>query len=172
MVAKRIREFEDCILKPYDIKARLDVRDMILGSEIWEENDLFRISKLKETKVSESDTAASKFDSKTFAKISKSMLSGRENVSAEKKLTHRDWQLLLSVASVITCHKDQVIITEGTSSSYLYRAKKGKLRVARKDVVLATIEPMQMFGEMSILGAYGAARYRQTDYIGDSIATL
>ena len=44
----------------------------------------------------------SRFDSKTFAKIAKNILSGCQNVSTEAvALTTRDWQLLLTCSSIV-----------------------------------------------------------------------
>ncbi len=108
-----------------------------------------------------------RFDSKTFAKIAKSILNGKENVSTDSgKLTHRDWHLLLSLATIVSCKNNQVIVTQGIPSNSLYRIKQGTVRVVKtteqngvsQDTVISTMEQPQMFGEMSILGQYGAAR--------------
>ena len=56
------------------------------------------------------------------------MMNGRSLVPAEEiDISNRDWKLLLSVATVITCGKNHVVIDEGSASTSLYKVKKGTL---------------------------------------------
>lgn len=140
MTAKRIREFQDCLTLPYNIGSYDKVRSLLANAEIWDENEIFRFSKLREARHDEDAQLPSRFDSKTFAKISRSLIGGKQNVSTEaNKLTHRDWQLLLAIATIESHNKDSVIVKEGISNNYLYRIKQGKLRVEKKNVHLRAI---------------------------------
>ncbi len=62
--------------------------------------DLYRMSKLKEQRVAD-DKKLARYDSKTFARITKNILIGNQNVSTEAlEMNSRDWQLLLSTAAI------------------------------------------------------------------------
>jgi hypothetical protein len=123
----RIREFEECLKVPLDFTTDIIVQNLINFSESWDENDVFRVSKLKEPKLSEEEDLPTRFDGKTFAKITKSILSGKANVSTEHvHLSHRDWHLVLATASVRYCEKNSVIVKQGIPNDSIYRIKAVK----------------------------------------------
>jgi hypothetical protein len=59
------------------------------------------------------------------------MLTGA-NVSTENiHLSTRDWQLLLSCATVIIFEKDRTIMEEGSVNSTFFRIKEGAVRIEK-----------------------------------------
>lgn len=114
---------------------------------------------MREQRTSETEELPSRYDSKSFAKISKSLLVGKEIFSIDAKLNHRDWSLLLSCANEKKYFKDSVILAQGTINKCLFRVKTGTVRIEKKvrdkSIFLAILQSKGMFGEMSALGDYG-----------------
>ena len=166
---------------PLDYTPDAAVQNLIFFSETWDENDIFRVSKLKEPRLSdeEEEKLPTRFDGKTFAKITKSILSGKENVSTETaSLTHRDWHLLLATALLRVYERNTVIVQQGIPNDSIYKIKavitmkkvflmylQGRMRMERNETVEGRtttnitdyLEPPQMFGEMAILGQTGTS---------------
>eukprot|EP01114_Cavostelium_apophysatum_P011920 TRINITY_DN2649_c0_g1_i2.p1 TRINITY_DN2649_c0_g1~~TRINITY_DN2649_c0_g1_i2.p1 ORF type:complete len:1487 (-),score=443.17 TRINITY_DN2649_c0_g1_i2:51-4511(-) len=163
MVAKRIREFQDGLVVPYHFTPIPTVQESLQDVEVWEDNDIFRVSKLREARAENPDALMRRFDSKSFAKISRSILAGKENVSmnSQTKLTSRDWQLLLAVSTVASFPSGSEIIEEGSTNNFLYKIKRGTVRIEKRTgdsvKVLNTMTVPHTFGEMSTLGEYGIA---------------
>lgn len=72
-------------------------------------------------------------------------------------LSPRDWALIRTGHSIVSFNEGDIIIQEGTKNENLYQIHRGQVRVEKlidgKSKVLTTMEPDQMFGEMSILGS-------------------
>ena len=43
MVAKRIQDFEDCLALPYKMEGNPSIRQSLVGNEVWDENDVYRM---------------------------------------------------------------------------------------------------------------------------------
>lgn len=128
----RIREFKETLKVPYNITPNVKVQEMILNVDVWNENDLFRVSKLQEQK-NEKHTKIQRFDSHSLEKITKSIMNGKDKLSntPSNKLSSRDWQLILSYANIVNFKKDDTIIQEGSENKYLYKIKEGICRVEK-----------------------------------------
>lgn len=134
IVSKRVKDFQQCTRIAYDFPPIESFRDAIAKAEVWDENDIWRLSKLREDKANVEDTLGpSKFDSKSFAKITSSIQKGaQENVNTENiHLSQRDWQLLLSCATTVVFVKNRAIVEEGSMNNTLYRIKEGTVRIEK-----------------------------------------
>lgn len=132
MVAKRLHELDVCLRNSYNFQTLPSVQESLVSAEAWNENDIFRVSKLHEPRTEGEHALPSRLDSKEFERITKSILAGKGKVSTtDNKLSKRDWQLLLATANVVTLQKNTVIIQEGTLNTHLYRIKSGRVRVEK-----------------------------------------
>jgi hypothetical protein len=131
MVANRLKDFLSCQTGQYALTPMPSFKYGIMTSEAWDENDIYRFSKIREQKAAQVFKTP-RYDSRQFARIAKSMLAGNQNVSIENlKLTSRDWQLLLATSHIKVFQKDDVVVSEGGSNPFLYRIKSGSLRVEK-----------------------------------------
>lgn len=77
IIAKRIKDFQKCLHTGYPFVEQTELRDAIIKAEVWDENDVWRLSKLREDKKQKLDELKySTYDSKSFEKISRSILKG------------------------------------------------------------------------------------------------
>jgi len=93
--------------------------------------------------------------SQSFEKGKPSEEEVQKKLGQPTELNERDWSLILAGANPEQFQKDDLIVQEGTYNRCIYRIKKGTVRVERvengRTVILTTMNPGQMFGEMSVL---------------------
>ncbi|PRP77326.1 hypothetical protein PROFUN_05571 [Planoprotostelium fungivorum] len=170
MVSRRIKDFKDGLRAPYQFQPHEATQSLWLNAEPWTENDIFRVSKLREARVEGETRVPSRFDSKSFEKISKSILNGKQLVSTSFKLTKRDWNLVIACSRETVYKKNEVVMEEGSPNNSFYRVKTGKLRVEKcfksvtpeggihvESKTVAKLGEKDNFGEMSCIEAYGVA---------------
>jgi CRP-like cAMP-binding protein len=80
---------------------------------------------------------------------------GRSNIATDlDTLTTRDWNVLLTNAQQLKFEKDSVVVSSREQVVHLYRVKKGKFRVEKKDksrtFVLNTLRPGDIYGPMLV----------------------
>eukprot|EP01117_Protostelium_nocturnum_P002759 TRINITY_DN1367_c0_g1_i2.p1 TRINITY_DN1367_c0_g1~~TRINITY_DN1367_c0_g1_i2.p1 ORF type:complete len:1509 (+),score=632.54 TRINITY_DN1367_c0_g1_i2:215-4741(+) len=166
MITKRIKEFRDGIRSPYPFPTNELGQELWLNAEAWTDSDIFRMSKLRETRSElEEGKLPSRFDSKSFEKITKSIQNGKQLVSTTYKLTKRDWNLVIACSQLLSLGKDSIVVGEGLPNNSFYRVKSGRLRVQKVfkeaegtiEKVLTHLKEGDNFGEMSCIEAYGVA---------------
>jgi len=171
-------------LKSYKLQPLLKIQEYLLSSEIWEESDLQKMCDLytsvenakldvpsggvhsSQSMVSSSGAMSISFSSQQPSSMNsyamrhgiKTSIGGRSNIATDiDSLTAREWDVLLTNATVVKYNRNEVIFEENHFNGHLYRIKKGKVRIekAKPDnqrVILTTLSPPFMFGEMSFLG--------------------
>ena len=118
MVSRRIKGFKDGLRAPYQFLPHETTQELWLTVEPWTDTDIFRVSKLREARAVDGATRVRhlRFDSKSFEKISKSILQGKGMVSTTFKLTKRDWDLVIACSRVVEYKKNQIVMEEGIYS--------------------------------------------------------
>ena len=159
MMCSNLKDFVFGLSRQYEFEINPKIQEELRSIEFWNDQDLYRMSKLKEPKSNNANENenASRFDSKTFAKISKNLINTKKQDVIIEKLNGRDWKLILAIAKTYEFEKDHCILVEGSKSSKkFFKIKSGSVRVEKlnengKSNVLATIKPPETFGEMSII---------------------
>jgi CRP-like cAMP-binding protein len=144
-------------LKPVEI-----IQQFIMESESWEEDkEIYRISLLRENKDNIATVHQSVKGNKSTAHSHRPGLSklvyldSAQALQQMNELTDREWQVLLTAATLKTYQPKEVILDIGMTNRHLYRIKSGKVAV-EKDLNGVRTEvdemgPGQMFGEISML---------------------
>ena len=143
----------------YGIRPMNSIQKLLTNvtNSVFDENEVYRLSLLREARNAGGDAAdRGRGNRNRLANIAKSMMK-RANVAAEKELTGADWQVVLEGARTVLFNKDQVIIKQGQHNLKMYMIQTGRVRVEKttegkvEPVVLTTMDPPKVFGEMSII---------------------
>jgi CRP-like cAMP-binding protein len=146
----------------YALKPVKDIQNLIKESEVWEEDkEIYRISLLRENKDSNTAVHQSVKSGKGVSHSHRSGLSklvyleSAQALQQMNELTDREWQVLLTGATLKNYEPKEVILDIGMTNRHLYRIKSGKVAV-EKDLNGVRTEvdemgPGQMFGEISML---------------------
>jgi CRP-like cAMP-binding protein len=147
----------------YALKPIKIIQDFIKESESWEEDkEIYRISLLRENKDTNTTVHHQSVKSGKGAShshrpgLSKLVyLDSAQALQQMNELTDREWQVLLTAATLKTYQPKDIILDIGMTNRHLYRIKSGKVAV-EKDLNGVRTEvdemgPGQMFGEISML---------------------
>jgi CRP-like cAMP-binding protein len=143
----------------YGIRPMNSIQKLLMNvtNSVFDENEVYRLSLLREARNAGGDAAdRGRGNRNRLANIAKSMMK-RANVAAEKELTGADWSVVLEGARTVLFNKDQVIIKQGQHNLKMYMMQTGRVRVEKtaegkaEPVVLTTMDPPKVFGEMSII---------------------
>mmetsp|Transcript_14885 Transcript_14885/g.20793 ORF Transcript_14885/g.20793 Transcript_14885/m.20793 type:complete len:772 (-) Transcript_14885:1494-3809(-) len=133
MMNHEYQRYVSCVSKAYSFESSDFTRSFLFALELWNEQDLQKLSLMREPrkKSDEPDAAVS---------VQKRSLFRRKNTvrfldctidEVELDMTDRDWKLLLSCAVPIVFIKDQVIIDERTQNTCMYKIKSGTVKVVK-----------------------------------------
>lgn len=161
-MGKKIKEIQQFQEVDYSTEIMIEnnsLRALILNPEIFSDNDIYRISKLRETgALSNASAPRNSSQLKKYGKyFEKVKVNGTQEVSVEPiHLVERDWNLLMICAQIKTYSENETILQQGIRNTCLYRIKTGNVNrlVKRKDdhfYLAGLINEGGMFGEMSIL---------------------
>ncbi len=163
MLAGVFRSFRRCISKPYKLLEVRSVSKLLRGLDGFDENELYRLSKLRENPaVGKAVEALAKGSSaKLIRQITSSMLTRTQLEVANDALQKEDWDKLLAMDGVMLEKKSKgtVIFTEDKVPC-LYRVKSGAVAIMHDDLVVYHAKPDDMFGEMSVLNALRVGNVR------------
>jgi hypothetical protein len=127
------------------------MKNYILSAEIWEESDLLHVAQMREElDLANVNTYVQRHGFKKY-------INGRSNILTDvQSLSSREWDLLLTNASVVGYTKGEVVFEEGTYNRHLYRVKQGKFVVKKRsgegeETILSRLGTSAIFGEMSCL---------------------
>eukprot|EP01117_Protostelium_nocturnum_P015986 TRINITY_DN6244_c0_g1_i1.p1 TRINITY_DN6244_c0_g1~~TRINITY_DN6244_c0_g1_i1.p1 ORF type:complete len:1910 (-),score=646.75 TRINITY_DN6244_c0_g1_i1:731-6460(-) len=124
------------------------VQNFLLSAEVWEEEDLLKVSQMREGSLEHENNTTLKKDLKKLH-----VGGGRNGILMDiSSLSSRDWDLLLTNASTITYRVGQVVFEENAQNRHLYRVKSGKFVVSKGGNVITRLTAGQIIGEMSFLG--------------------
>jgi CRP-like cAMP-binding protein len=158
LTAKVCNTISSCVSADYsNLKPRNALQKMLHSVEVWEDNEIYRLSKFREPQGQQGSVVASK-KKNGLGNVAKDMLK-KSNVQASRDLSTEDWDILLKSANMVTYSKDKTIIQQGEVNKIMYKIKSGKVRVEKRvevdnkttAVVLGAMEAGRVFGEMSII---------------------
>eukprot|EP01132_Coremiostelium_polycephalum_P003803 gene3803-4732_t len=138
----------------YQFTSNQTVRDAILGEKVWDENEIFRLSRIREessqpdsshgsgkdsgkdssggsSKDSSSQGSVVSSSSKRKHFVTKYRMSFTGNdppPSISSSLSERDWKILTTNAKVIKFKKEKKILSVGETNNNLYRVLNGRVR--------------------------------------------
>jgi CRP-like cAMP-binding protein len=150
---------DSCKVDFYGIRPMQSIQKLLLNvsNSVFDDNEVYRLSLLREARNAGGDAAdRGRGNRNRLANIAKSMMK-RVNVAAEKDLTDADWSVVLEGARTVVFKRDQVIIQQGQLNTKMYMMQTGRVRVEKvpegktEAIVLTTMEPPKVFGEMSII---------------------
>eukprot|EP01091_Cochliopodium_minus_P008389 TRINITY_DN1894_c0_g1_i3.p1 TRINITY_DN1894_c0_g1~~TRINITY_DN1894_c0_g1_i3.p1 ORF type:complete len:894 (+),score=239.60 TRINITY_DN1894_c0_g1_i3:1-2682(+) len=136
-----VMELRNWVSTELSIAEDTKVRKFLLDSKVWEEGDIYKVSKLREA-----------------SNTSKTQGEGEEiNLEKEKAaIDESDWDQLFAGGEDVEIVKDMHILKHGSTNTNLYRIKSGAVKVTiptnNGEKEVGSIEPGIPFGEMSILG--------------------
>eukprot|EP01097_Dermamoeba_algensis_P009489 TRINITY_DN667_c0_g1_i4.p1 TRINITY_DN667_c0_g1~~TRINITY_DN667_c0_g1_i4.p1 ORF type:complete len:916 (-),score=254.98 TRINITY_DN667_c0_g1_i4:345-3092(-) len=145
---------------PYPTRPITQFKDWLKEAEVWDDNYIYTISKLREA-----DDAKNLKGGKGTKYFQTMSIAGPQTVSTtQEELSDRDWKLLLTCVTEKKYMKNDVIMEQDIFNSFLYRVKKGSVRIEKtKDSLtfqVATLGENSMFGEMSVLDRNGKTSAR------------
>lgn len=127
------RKLSETVRIPYDISFDEKVHNFLISTEIWNENDVFRLSKLREKKSSADDPSPSR--KKKQKKIDRMtnylLMDAKERTLEPSPLTERDWKLVMGHAKEVRYNRGGIILEERAPNHFLFRIKEGSV-VVRK----------------------------------------
>eukprot|EP01133_Synstelium_polycarpum_P014228 gene14228-16787_t len=142
LIGNRVQEFFQLFTNcGYNFVSNPPVRDAILGEKVWDENETFRLSKIREER-------------KNFvAKYRMSFTGNDPAPSIASALSERDWKILTTNAKVIRHKKGKRILSMGEVNNNLYRVLNGRVKFENPSAPEETryIECGDIFGEDSFL---------------------
>eukprot|EP01102_Stenamoeba_stenopodia_P007490 TRINITY_DN2096_c0_g3_i1.p1 TRINITY_DN2096_c0_g3~~TRINITY_DN2096_c0_g3_i1.p1 ORF type:complete len:776 (+),score=181.92 TRINITY_DN2096_c0_g3_i1:1533-3860(+) len=171
MMGNRIKEFVALNANSYSFVPSLPIQSALFFGEVLEDNELYRISLLRE----DSSENAEKEEKGSSRNVNLSKLlegdsvfgsGGKKSLNLTETLTDRDWMLVLTGAKPVKFQQNAVIIQEATSNTKFYRIKSGKVNIVKsvttsygekEDVLIVTLGPPEVVGEMSVLGGTSLA---------------
>eukprot|EP01091_Cochliopodium_minus_P017294 TRINITY_DN6730_c0_g1_i1.p1 TRINITY_DN6730_c0_g1~~TRINITY_DN6730_c0_g1_i1.p1 ORF type:complete len:1091 (-),score=358.16 TRINITY_DN6730_c0_g1_i1:946-4218(-) len=130
------------------------IQRVLKSVEIWEDHEIYRISKLKEESLKKGEELKEPTRG-SLASAAKTMMKKKAVSEVAKELSEKDWRLITAGAAEINFPKEKVIIFESKTNENLYKIKEGKARVERGDrenpMVVANLSEGSVFGEMSVI---------------------
>lgn len=151
------RIFENLsIYSTFELKSVASIQNYIKNASVWKDGlTTCAIANLhlqeipKQLEVKEKDKRNSK-------RRSVSGYIGEVDIGPRDDLSDHDWQILVTGADAIrTYKKDQVILESGKQNDYLFRIRKGTVRIIKEingvEVNVGTMGENAMFGEVSML---------------------
>lgn len=133
LINREIQKLSETVRIPYDISFDEKVHNFLTSTEIWNENDVFRLSKLREKKSSADDPSATR--KKKQKKIDRMtnflLMDAKERTLEPSPLTERDWKLVMGHAKEVRYNRGGIILEERAPNHFLFRIKEGSV-VVRK----------------------------------------
>jgi CRP-like cAMP-binding protein len=165
MMAGVHKTFRRCLTKTYAFVEMRSVRKLLLKIEDYDENELYRLSKLRESGNSSGEGHSGgdrggndlKKGRKNISQITSSMLTRTKLNIADDTLSKKDWEKLLSLdgVTVETIQQEgQEVYREGQLLECLYRVKTGTLGLRKKrfgEAELAEFQVGNVCGVLSVL---------------------
>eukprot|EP01112_Ceratiomyxa_fruticulosa_P020856 TRINITY_DN7222_c0_g1_i1.p1 TRINITY_DN7222_c0_g1~~TRINITY_DN7222_c0_g1_i1.p1 ORF type:complete len:1155 (-),score=208.22 TRINITY_DN7222_c0_g1_i1:41-3505(-) len=158
---------------PYaNLKSNEKLRSAIFSERVWDENEIFNVSKLREdssdsnklvmTSSGDSTTGSSHPPKprKNSMPENRIELTGTDLISSVKTLTKRDLQVLLASGYEKTFRAGDVLVEQGARNKFIFRVVTGSLRVSRANsdeegeagqILSDTVFPGQITGQLSLL---------------------
>jgi len=126
LVASVLRQIRAGFAQPYNnITPLKSIRKLLFELEVFDENELFRLSKILEPKGSQGVNKNAKQSRVRISKLTQSMMN-RQAVSIDSNgMRPKDWQLIFSGAQVVNFAAEEVICEQGTEPLNFYRIKAG-----------------------------------------------
>ena len=161
MLAGAYRLFRGCLSKPYVIQEMRSIRKLLTKIERFDENELYRLSKLREDGAAHGsgDSAAaadSRKQRKLISQITSSMLSRTKLNMADDSMTAGDWKTLLGMSGVELLRVDSgiTLVARGGRPSGIFRINTGLVSVFAGDDFQETLfqcGPGSAVGALSVL---------------------
>lgn len=161
LIGAKMREFSSFQNSSYKntIPTNPDIREAILSERVWDDSEIFRLSKVREEssaiKIEPGQGRRGKFGTTSRSGKRASFL-GNSATGGEAGLSNREWELLMTNASKVQYQHNQIVFEEGITNSNLFRIIEGGVRFEKEGadgpIVVARVGEGQVFGEMSFLG--------------------
>lgn len=154
LMGAKLRMFKSYQKRKYQLMKPLY---SIYGELVFGEEELYKLSKLREEANATIDPSARKSllraDSRRFNKGSlNAALGEEEDIAVEKFLSKRDWQILLANAEALTLKQDEVLVQTTDQSSNMFLVNAGLLKMYLQDGRTLDVAPGEVCSKTSILG--------------------
>jgi hypothetical protein len=131
MVAAVLRQIRAGLAHPFtNITQLKSIRKLLHEIEPFDDNELFRLSKILEPKGSQGVSKKAKQSRVRISKLTQSMMN-RQAVSIDSNdMRPKDWQLIFAGAQVNSFIPEYRICDQGTDPLYFYRIKSGTVQLS------------------------------------------
>jgi CRP-like cAMP-binding protein len=174
MIGGRLKEFVALNNSSYSFSPSLPIQSALYFGEVLEENELYRISLLREDNSTDGGGHMGGGEGNSIGRSGRVNLSklfegdsvfgagGKKSLNLTETMTDRDWSLVLTGAKPVAFPKEAVIIQEATTNTKFFRIKSGTVNIVKsvegaKSIVIVTLGPPEVVGEMSVLGGTNLA---------------
>ncbi|GAM27027.1 hypothetical protein SAMD00019534_102020, partial [Acytostelium subglobosum LB1] len=173
LIGNRVQEFFQLFTNcNYAYQSNALVREAILGEKVWDENECFRVSKIREDtsgSSSPSSPTPSYTSSSSSSMSSSSSVQSKRRTTATNKyrmsftgndiapsiassLSERDWHILSTNATTLRHKKGKKILHMGEVNHNLYRVMAGRIKFENNSPEETRyLESGDIFGEDSFL---------------------
>jgi CRP-like cAMP-binding protein len=165
MLAGVYRLFRKCISKPYSYPEIRSIRRLLEHIEGFDDNELYRLSKLRESAGSGAVVSANAFgpsdkkQRRLISQITSTMLVRNKLDVADDCMAAKDWEQLLALESVTlqVRHQGDVLFEAGQPNTHLVVLKSGSVAQLYQGEVVSTTAAAagsrELFGVLSVLDA-------------------
>ena len=132
LIGKAILAVVDGLRRPYAFASDPRIRKLLLSGDVWDDNEIYRISQLKEARMTDAEKAA--FDARVkrsgrIGELASRGLGARSNVDTESHMSSKDWELLMALGSSKRISSGKIIVQPGETLTQWYRIAVGVLHV-------------------------------------------
>lgn len=157
MMANVLKLFKKCLSVNYIIREMRSIRALLFEMEGFDDNELYRISKLREAPGSAAGAKKLGGNKKLISQMTSAMLIPRKLEVSQDSFSKDDWDAMLGSEGTYleVKKKGDVIVVEGKPVQHLYRVKSGTVlmtsSVCGDGSILQKVQEDGLFGQLSIL---------------------
>ncbi|EGC34233.1 hypothetical protein DICPUDRAFT_168747 [Dictyostelium purpureum] len=152
LISSRVQEFFQLFTNcSYNFQSNQGVREAILGEKVWDENEIFRLSKIREESANSpsqsketngignsNSTSSNSLLSSTSATVRKKNFVTKYRMSftgndplpfISSSLTEREWKILTTNAKTLSFTRNKTILSIGETNTNLYRVISGRVKI-------------------------------------------
>jgi CRP-like cAMP-binding protein len=132
LVGQAILACVDGLRQTYAFGTRRDVRALLLSGSVWDENEIYRISMLKEDRLTDKEKAELESSGRRTARVAELSHVGvgqQRQVDTRSRLTDKDWTVLTALGALETHQAGDCVVNAGAALDRWLRLRAGALRV-------------------------------------------
>jgi CRP-like cAMP-binding protein len=132
LVGEAILVALDGLRQPYAFASDVRARNFLLSGACWDDHDIYRISMMRETRLSDKEKAeleATGRRATRMPELSAGSLGQQREVDTRGKLSDKDWSVLSALGTVESHAGGAVVINAGAALQSWLRVKAGHVRV-------------------------------------------